>query len=71
VLDRTGGQMRLWPGGPPQLLPPHASRPARTSTDPVTLAVVFGGVALVAAIASLVPAWRATQVDPEVVLRQV
>jgi len=40
-------------------------------TDPVTLAVVCGTIAVVAAVACLVPAWRATRVDPIVVLRRV
>jgi predicted permease len=39
-------------------------------TDPVTLVLVGGVMAAVAAAACLVPAWRATRVDPIVVLRQ-
>jgi putative ABC transport system permease protein len=39
-------------------------------TDPMTLALVGGVMAVVAAAACLVPAWRATRVDPIVVLRQ-
>ncbi len=39
-------------------------------TDPMTLALVAGVMAVVAAAACLVPAWRATRVDPIVVLRQ-
>jgi putative ABC transport system permease protein len=39
-------------------------------TDPMTLALVGGVMAAVAAAACLVPAWRATRVDPIVVLRQ-
>jgi predicted permease len=39
-------------------------------TDPMTLALVGGVMAVVAAAACVVPAWRATRVDPIVVLRQ-
>jgi predicted permease len=39
-------------------------------TDPMTLALVAGVMAVVAAAACVVPAWRATRVDPIVVLRQ-
>jgi ABC-type antimicrobial peptide transport system permease subunit len=38
-------------------------------TDPMTIAAVVGTIAAVAAIASLLPAWRASRVDPIVVLR--
>jgi ABC-type antimicrobial peptide transport system permease subunit len=38
-------------------------------TDPMTIAAVVATIALVAAIASLLPAWRASRVDPIVVLR--
>jgi predicted permease len=38
--------------------------------DPVTLASVAGVIALVAGIACLVPAWRATRVEPLSVLRE-
>jgi putative ABC transport system permease protein len=38
-------------------------------TDPVTIGAVVGTIALVAAAASLLPAWRASRVDPIVVLR--
>ena len=38
-------------------------------TDPMTIAAVVGTIAVVAAAASLVPAWRASRVDPIVVLR--
>jgi len=39
-------------------------------TDPMTLALVGGVIAVVSAAACVVPAWRATRVDPIVVLRQ-
>jgi putative ABC transport system permease protein len=38
-------------------------------TDPTTLAAVVGTITLVAAVACLLPAWRASRVDPNVVLR--
>ena len=38
-------------------------------TDPITLAVVTGTIAIVAALACGVPAWRASRLDPNVVLR--
>ena len=38
-------------------------------TDPMTIAAVVGTIAAVAALASLLPAWRASRVDPIVVLR--
>ena len=38
-------------------------------TDPLTIAAVVGTITVVAAVASLVPAWRASRVDPIVVLR--
>ena len=38
-------------------------------TDPLTISAVVGTIAVVAAAASLVPAWRASRVDPIVVLR--
>ena len=38
-------------------------------TDPITFAAVGAGLALVAILASLVPAWRATRVDPVVALK--
>jgi putative ABC transport system permease protein len=38
-------------------------------TDPATIAAVVGTIAIVAAFASLLPAWRASRVDPIVVLR--
>ena len=40
-----------------------------TPTDPWTLATVAGVIAVVSLIACIVPAWRATRVDPLVVLR--
>jgi predicted permease len=39
-------------------------------TDPLTLAVVSGVMILTAIVACLVPAWRATRVDPLTTLRQ-
>jgi predicted permease len=38
-------------------------------TDPVTIGAVVATIAIVAAAASLLPAWRASRVDPIVVLR--
>ena len=38
-------------------------------SDPLTLAVVAGMLAIVALIASLVPAYRASRLDPLTVLR--
>jgi ABC-type antimicrobial peptide transport system permease subunit len=38
-------------------------------TDAWTAAWVCAGIALVAAAACFVPAWRATRVDPNVILR--
>lgn len=40
------------------------------ASDPATIAGVALTIALVAAVASLVPAWRASRVDPLVVLRE-
>jgi putative ABC transport system permease protein len=40
-----------------------------TPTDPLTLATVAGVMIVVAVVACFVPAWRATRVDPLVVLR--
>jgi len=37
--------------------------------DPLTLVTVAGGLAIVALIASLVPAYRASRLDPLKVLR--
>jgi ABC-type antimicrobial peptide transport system permease subunit len=39
-------------------------------SDPATLAVVMATIVGVAAIACVVPAWRASRVDPIVVLRE-
>ena len=38
-------------------------------TDPATFAAVVTTIGLVAAIACWLPAWRASRVDPTVVLR--
>jgi predicted permease len=38
-------------------------------TDPTTMVAVVGTITLVAAVACLMPAWRASRVDPNVVLR--
>jgi ABC-type lipoprotein release transport system permease subunit len=40
-----------------------------TPTDPATLIVVTGVIAVVAATACVIPAWRATRVSPLTVLR--
>jgi ABC-type antimicrobial peptide transport system permease subunit len=39
-------------------------------TDPATLAAVAAIIVVVATLACLVPAWRATRVDPLVVMRE-
>jgi predicted permease len=39
------------------------------ATDPLTLVAVMGSIAAVAALASGLPAWRASRVDPTVALR--
>jgi putative ABC transport system permease protein len=39
-------------------------------TDPATLAAVIVTIAVVAAIACWLPAWRASRLDPNVVLRE-
>ncbi len=38
-------------------------------TDPTTMAAVVGTITLVAAVACWLPAWRASRVDPNIVLR--
>ena len=40
-----------------------------TPTDPGTLATVAAAIAGVAAVACALPAWRASRLDPNVVLR--
>jgi putative ABC transport system permease protein len=37
--------------------------------DPATFAAVGIGLSMIAAVASLVPAWRATRVDPVIALK--
>jgi ABC-type antimicrobial peptide transport system permease subunit len=39
-------------------------------TDPATLVAVMGTIAGVASVACLIPAWRASRVDPIMVLRE-
>ena len=39
-------------------------------TDPLTMAAVAGVMVVVAAAACIVPAWRASRVDPLTVLRE-
>jgi ABC-type antimicrobial peptide transport system permease subunit len=41
-----------------------------SATDPLTLVVVAAMLVLVAALASYIPAWRATRADPAATLRQ-
>jgi predicted permease len=41
-----------------------------TPTDPATWAGALAGVALIAVMAAMVPAWRASRIDPMVALRQ-
>lgn len=41
-----------------------------TPTDPVTIVSSVAGLALIGALASLVPAWRAARVEPTTALRQ-
>jgi putative ABC transport system permease protein len=40
-----------------------------SASDPATLAAVGGTLAAVALVACLVPAWRATRIDPAIALR--
>jgi putative ABC transport system permease protein len=40
-----------------------------SARDPLTLAAIAAGLALVALVATLVPAYRASRVDPLIVLR--
>ena len=40
-----------------------------SAADPLTLIAVTGTLALVALLASLLPAWRASRLDPSDVLR--
>jgi putative ABC transport system permease protein len=39
-------------------------------TDPLTIAAVVATIALVAGVACWLPAWRASRLDPNIVLRQ-
>ena len=41
-----------------------------SATDPVTLVVAVGSMALVALLAAAAPAWRASVTDPMIVLRR-
>ena len=41
-----------------------------SASDPITLAMVAATLALVALAASLVPAWRASRLNPLTVLRE-
>jgi ABC-type antimicrobial peptide transport system permease subunit len=38
-------------------------------TDPATIALVIAAITAVAVLASWLPAWRASRVDPNIVLR--
>jgi ABC-type antimicrobial peptide transport system permease subunit len=40
-----------------------------TSTDPVVLATALGLLALIAMLAGMLPAWRASRIDPAIALR--
>jgi ABC-type lipoprotein release transport system permease subunit len=39
-------------------------------TDPLTVAAVVFQLAIITAVASIAPAWRASQIDPAQVLRE-
>jgi len=41
-----------------------------SASDPLTLAAVGGTLACVALLASLIPAWRASRIDPSIALRE-
>lgn len=41
-----------------------------TETDPLTCLWAIGVIVAAAVVASIVPAWRATRIDPTVALRQ-
>jgi ABC-type antimicrobial peptide transport system permease subunit len=40
-----------------------------TSTDPLVLATAIGLLALIAMLAGMLPAWRASRIDPAIALR--
>ena len=41
-----------------------------TPTDPLTLIAVLVGVAVIGALATLAPTWRATRINPVDILRR-